>query len=69
MTMGTWEDLIFTIHERSKTIVERPTTALPRREFEAFGFIPRSFMLESRGGGTDLRGPSGRGKWDASAAK
>jgi hypothetical protein len=48
---GTWEDLIFTVHTPSKTIVRKTYNSIAAREFDAFGFIPRSFMLESRGVG------------------
>jgi hypothetical protein len=48
---GMWEDLIFTIHADTKTIVRMVYNSIAAREFESFGFIPRSFMLESRGVG------------------
>ena len=53
---GVWEDLIFTIHVDSKTIVRKTYNGIAAREFEAFGFIPRSFMLESRGVGQICEG-------------
>jgi hypothetical protein len=48
---GIWEDLIFTIHRDSKTLLRAVYNTIAAREFEAFGFIPRSFVLESRGVG------------------
>ena len=48
---GTWEDMIWTIHVKSKTVVRMVYNSIAAREFEPFGFIPRSFMLESRGVG------------------
>ncbi len=48
---GTWEDLLFTVHVDSKTIVRKLYNGIAAREFAAFGFIPRSFQLESRGVG------------------
>jgi hypothetical protein len=53
---GTWEDLIFTIHCNSKTIVRKVFNGIAAREFEAFGYIPRSFELESRGVGQICEG-------------
>jgi hypothetical protein len=53
---GTWEDLIFTIHVNSKSIVRKVYNSIAEREFESFGFIPRSFMLESRGVGQICEG-------------
>jgi len=53
---GTWEDLIFTIHCPTKTIVRKTFNGIAAREFEAFGYIPRSFMLESRGVGQICEG-------------
>ena len=53
---GTWEDLIFTIHVASRTIVRKVFNSIAEREFESFGFIPRSFMLESRGVGQICEG-------------
>lgn len=48
---GIWEDLIFTIHVPSRTILRKVYNSIAAREFEPFGFIPRSFALESRGVG------------------
>jgi len=48
---GTWEDMIWTIHIKSKTVLRMVFNSIAAREFESFGFIPRSFMLESRGVG------------------
>ena len=48
---GVWEDLIFTLHVPTKTIVRKTFNGIAAREFEAFGYIPRSFELESRGVG------------------
>ena len=52
----TWEDLIFTIHTGSRTIVRKTYNGIAAREFEAFGYIPRSFELESRGVGQICEG-------------
>ncbi len=54
---GTWEDLIFTIHVPSKTIVRKTFNGIAAREFESFGYIPVSFQLESRGIGQICEGP------------
>lgn len=48
---GVWEDLIWTVHVPSKTVLRMVYNTIAAREFEAFGFIPRSFTLESRGVG------------------
>ena len=48
---GTWEDMIWTIHIESKTVLRMVFNSIAAREFEPFGYIPRSFMLESRGVG------------------
>ena len=48
---GMWEDLIWTVHLESKTVLRMVYNTIAAREFEPFGFIPRSFMLESRGVG------------------
>jgi hypothetical protein len=48
---GVWEDLIFTVHVPSRTVVRMVYNSIATRELEPFGFIPRSFMLESRGVG------------------
>ena len=53
---GVWEDLLFTIHVNSKTIVRKTFNGIAAREFQEFGFIPRSFMLESRGVGQICEG-------------
>jgi hypothetical protein len=53
---GIWEDLIWTIHEESKTVVRMQYNSIAAREFVGFGFIPRSFMLESRGVGQICEG-------------
>ena len=53
---GTWEDLIFTIHTLSRTIVRKVFNSIAAREFESFGYIPRSFMIESRGIGQICEG-------------
>jgi len=53
---GTWEDLIFTIHAASRTIVRKVYNSIAAREFEPFGYIPRSFMIESRGIGQICEG-------------
>jgi hypothetical protein len=48
---GMWEDLIWTVYMKTKTVVRMVYNSIAAREFEPFGFIPRSFMLESRGVG------------------
>lgn len=48
---GIWEDMIWTIHVPSRTVLRMVYNTIAAREFEAFGFIPRSFTLESRGVG------------------
>jgi len=48
---GIWEDIIITFHKDSRTIVSKTFNSIAAREFEAFGYIPRSFMIESRGVG------------------
>jgi len=48
---GTWEDLIFTVHCPSRTVVRAVYNGIAAREFQEFGYIPRAFMLESRGVG------------------
>jgi hypothetical protein len=48
---GIWEDMIWTVHVQSKTVLRMVFNSIAAREFEPFGFIPRSFMLESRGVG------------------
>jgi hypothetical protein len=53
---GVWEDLLFTIHVPTKTIVRKTFNGIAAREFQEFGFIPRSFMLESRGVGQICEG-------------
>ncbi|MFA5335700.1 MAG: hypothetical protein WC324_02145 [Candidatus Omnitrophota bacterium] len=53
---GIWEDLIWTIHVKSKTVVRMRYNAVAAREFVSFGFIPRSFMLESRSVGQICEG-------------
>ena len=53
---GVWEDLLFTIHAPTKTIVRKTFNGIAAREFQEFGFIPRSFMLESRGVGQICEG-------------
>src|SRR5208282_2458811 len=46
-----WEDLIFTIHGKDRCLIRKTFNGIAAREFEAFGYVPRSFMLESRGVG------------------
>ena len=46
---GFWEDLIFTIYRKTRTIVRKTFNGIALREFEPFGYIPKSFTLESRG--------------------
>jgi hypothetical protein len=53
---GTWEDLIFTVHLDSRTIVRKVYNSIAAREFQEFGYIPRSFQLESRGIGQICEG-------------
>jgi hypothetical protein len=48
---GMWEDMIWTVHVKTKTVLRMVFNSIAAREFEPFGFIPRSFMLESRGVG------------------
>lgn len=48
---GIWEDMIWTVHMPTKTVLRMVFNTIAAREFEAFGFIPRSFTLESRGVG------------------
>jgi len=53
---GVWEDVIFTIHVPSRTILRKVFNGIAAREFQEFGYIPRSFMLESRGIGQICEG-------------
>ena len=53
---GIWEDLIFTVHVPTRTIVRKTYNGIAAREFEAFGFIPKSFQIESRGVGQICEG-------------
>jgi hypothetical protein len=53
---GVWEDLIFTVHCPSRTIVKKIYNGIAAREFQEFGYIPRSFMLEGRGVGQICEG-------------
>jgi len=46
---GMWEDMIWTVHVPTKTVLRMVFNSIAAREFEPFGYIPRSFMLESRG--------------------
>jgi hypothetical protein len=48
---GMWEDLIWTVHIKSGTVLRMVYNSIAAREIEPFGYIPRSFMLESRGVG------------------
>jgi len=53
---GVWEDVIFTVHTPSRTILRKVFNGIAAREFQEFGYIPRSFMLESRGIGQICEG-------------
>jgi hypothetical protein len=53
---GIWEDLIWTVHIDSRTVVRMRYNGVAAREFVSFGFVPRSFMLESRGVGQICEG-------------
>jgi hypothetical protein len=46
-----WEDMIWTVHVPTKTVLRMVFNTIAAREFEPFGYMPRSFMLESRGVG------------------
>ena len=48
---GVFEDLIWTVHVPTKCVLRMVYNTIAAREFEPFGYIPRSFMLESRGVG------------------